>query len=226
MPHNVSVARCHALHLFVAAFVIEASIASAPVFAETIDFESLPLGASDRMTIDPYTVPGSAVVFTALSCVGFLGEVGLVKNSATSACVVPADEGQKLGTAPVGSGQIGLSCMPIKATFPVPIPPPATVSVQVQSGAGLEFQLRLFNSANEEFATTVQLSGPPDGVCPGQGGTPRARFLMSAIAVDELAYCIIDGPDGVVFVIDDFTFEAGPIAVAPISWGSIKNGFR
>ena len=69
----------------------------------TIAFDTPSLGLNDSKIIDPYAA--GFVTFTAeVPTDG----VGLVKNSYTSACVLPADANQKLGTGVLASGDAGI----------------------------------------------------------------------------------------------------------------------
>ncbi|MEZ4737511.1 MAG: hypothetical protein R3E79_61330 [Caldilineaceae bacterium] len=92
----------------------------APAASTMIDFEATILEPQeDRRTIDPYTDTASGIVFGAVDAVAN-GVVGIVKNSATSACVEPSDANQKLGTG-VNSTQgstVGQSGFAIRADFP------------------------------------------------------------------------------------------------------------
>ena len=106
--------------------------------AAIITFEIPALGTADRQVINPYQDPATGVTFTAEPNELFEVAVGLVKNSATSACAEPANADQKLGTGvtTLPDGAIGLSTWAIRAAFPNLLPPPATVSVDFQTLAG------------------------------------------------------------------------------------------
>ena len=88
------------------------SSAPAPAQSSGIDFETPSLGTAPNQQIDPYVDTATGTSFTADGN----GVIGLVKNSATSACVAPADANQKLGTG-TDKSNIGLSGFGIKATF-------------------------------------------------------------------------------------------------------------
>src|SRR5262249_43671178 len=142
-------------------------VAALPAGAATvIDFETPSLGAADRAINNPYSAAG--VTFTAVSG-GFGDEVvGLVKNSATSACVDPADANKKLGTGGASSvdGAIGLGAFTIRADFPgPPAGPTTTVSVEYQCTAGATITLKLYDSVGNEVGSDTKIAGPPDGTC-------------------------------------------------------------
>ena len=63
------------------------SSAPAPAQSSGIDFETPSLGTAPNQQIDPYVDTATGTSFTADGN----GVIGLVKNSATSACVAPAD---------------------------------------------------------------------------------------------------------------------------------------
>lgn len=168
-----------------------------------IDFET-PLLSSGWQVINPYTEAG--VTFTTPT--GSFGDevVGLVKNNATSACVEPSDENQKLGT---GRPEIGLSGFPIWATFSQPLVPPVSVSVQFQSGAGVSARLSLFDS-NDTLITEVTDIIPPNGGTCGYPGDARGYITLSLVSDQEVAYAIMDlGAEtgNYVFVIDNFEIQ-------------------
>ena len=98
-----------------------------------IDFENPLLNEAQRKVISPYVDPISGVAFTAETNYSGDGIVGLVKNSATPACVEPSNNDQKLGTAYIGSDLIGYSSNPIRATFSEILDPPVTVSAEFQT---------------------------------------------------------------------------------------------
>ena len=84
--------------LLAVAFLVAATLDTAtPVFAQTtIDFETPNLGADDRQINNPTWHLASPLRRNRF---GFGDEVvGLVKNSATSACADPSNVDQKLGT--------------------------------------------------------------------------------------------------------------------------------
>jgi hypothetical protein len=180
-----------------------------------IDFETPSLGTDARQIINPYVDATSGVKFTAEPG-GFGDEVvGLVKNSATSACVDPSDTNQKLGTGRddgTPGGSIGLSGFAIKATFPAVLSPPVTVSAEFQTLAGQPIRLRLFDATGTQVAATTDTAAPADGTC-GYPGDSRARKTITVTANQQVAYAIMDmdtATGGFVFVIDNFDFTAAP----------------
>lgn len=181
-----------------------ASLATGPA---TIDFETPNLGPLARMVIDPYIESITGVVFTSPAA---NAHVGLVKNRSTSACVDPPDENQKLGTAPVWSGSIGLAGFPIQAMFPTPLTGPVTISVEFQLLAGRPILLTLYDSLGTPVASTPAISGPPDGTC-GFPGDPRARTVVTATSGDPVAYAVMEQLSNAVFVIDYFSFTTETI---------------
>jgi hypothetical protein len=177
---------------------------------ETTDFETPSLGDSARRIVNPYTAAG--VTFTADQMT--LGDevVGLVKNSATSACVEPANTDQKLGTGRSSlstDGRIGLSGFPIRATFSRPLaagPRPVTVSVTFQALAETSLRLRLFDPSGTEVASMIKAAAPAAGDC-GLPGGPRAATVVTATSARPVAYAVMDTVEGDrVFVIDSFTW--------------------
>ncbi len=186
-------------------------IATSPASAVTIDFETPSLGGLDRMVVSPYFAPG--VSFVAVPQGITTGEVGLVKNSATSACVEPADANQKLGGAPAGSGAIGLSDFTIRANFSPYLTGPVQVSAQFQTISGSTLRILLYNNYGYLVASKVETALPGDGTC-GFPGNPRARRTVTATGGGTVAYALLDvEPNGVVFVIDEFRYATGIIAL-------------
>jgi hypothetical protein len=191
--------------------------------ATTIDFETPPLGAAGSAIINPYISAG--VTFTAVPQ-GFGDEiVGIVKNSATSACADPADANQKLGTgrSSFAGGAIGLGVMAIRADLP---PGTNLVSVELQCVAGNTGRVRLFNAADVQVGIATDVIGPPIGTCGNPGG-PRGRTTLLAISAQPAAYAIMDVVEtGYVLVLDNFTYDAVPTSAVRPSWGAIKTLYR
>jgi hypothetical protein len=184
-----------------------------------IDFETPSLGADQRQIINPYVDTATGLTFTA-EPEGFGDEVvGLVKNSATSACVEPPNDDQKLGTGRSGEpgGAIGLAGFPIRATFPTPLDPLATVSVEFQTKAGATLQLKLLDASGAEVASVTDTALPADGTC-GYPGDPRARKTVTATSTQPVAFAIMDvlPMDGtkLVFVIDNFEAASGSLTIS------------
>lgn len=200
-----------------------ASLAAAPTQAlTTIDFETPNLGAFDRMVIDPYVASG--VTFNAIPAAN--GDVGLVKNSATTACVEPQDANQKLGTTPISSDLVGLSAFSIRADFPVGGDLVTIVSVEFQALGDGTAHVRLFNAANVEVGSKSEAMDPDDGTCGFPGG-PRARTTVTAMATEAVAYATMEvTPDQHVFVLDDFSFGNGTVQTDPTTWGRVKSHYR
>lgn len=190
--------------------------AAAPARAGFVDFESPPLGALNRMTIDPYTAPG--VTFTTVT----EGDVGIVKNSATSACVDPADANQKLGSAPTG-GAVGMGPKAIRATFSPPLAGEVNVSVEFQTGSGETIRLRLLNPAGGVVATSTAIASPDGGTCGFPGGQ-RARTVVGASKRGTVASAIMDVSSNTssIFVLDDFRFSGTRVAVREGSDGALS----
>lgn len=166
----------------------------------TVDFEEPKITHSQ--IINPYTALG-----VTFSTPEILGDevVGLAANYATSACVEPVDDNQKLGTGRAAFG-VGTSGLPIRADFGIALRRSVTVSVEVQTLAGKTVSLQLFGTSGDLVAEMQTLAGPADGTC-GLPGDPRARLGLSTSAEEPVAYAIIDVVDpGVVFVIDNFAF--------------------
>ncbi len=206
------------INALLATFLMVAPLPIAPTSASPlgglIDFEIPSLGDADRQVIDPYVDLTTGVTFTAEDIIPHLDEVvGLVKNSATSVCVEPPDANQKLGTGFQPSGGIGLSGVPIRATFPTPLAPPATVTAEFQALAGAPLRIRLFDESGAEVAAVVEAASPPDGTC-GKPGPSRARTTVTATSAETVAFAIMDieGSSAYVFVIDNFEFAESPAA--------------
>jgi len=205
----------HILTTLAIAIVFPGILLTAPppqAQSNSIDFETPSLGSENRRIIDPYIDENTGVRFTAES--GSWGDevVGLVKNGATSACVEPSDNNQKLGTgrSAFSDGSIGLSGGAIRASFPASLIAPMTVSVEFQTGANVPVRLRLFDSSNVEVASVSELALPAGGTC-GFPGDPRAKKTISVTSSKPVAYAIMDlAEDGRVFVIDNFEFEVAP----------------
>jgi hypothetical protein len=190
-----------------------------------VGFEVPFLGTEPRQLINPYVDTTTGVSFT-VEPGGFGDEVvGLVKNSATSACVEPADDDQKLGTGRSSlppEGSVGLSGFPIRATFPTLLPAPVTISVDFQALAGSSARLRLFDDIGTVVASTTQTVLLAGGTC-GLPGGPRARKTVSVASNKPVAFAIMDVPTTTgdkVFVIDNFSFIPGekPSAIELVSF--------
>ncbi len=187
------------------------ALAAPPARAASVDFETPSLGALDRMVINPYVATGVSFVAVARGVTS--GEVGLVKNSATSACADPPDANQKLGTAPAGSGAIGLSDFTIRANFSPYLSGLVQVSAQFQTISGSTVRILLYDNYGYLMTSAIQTALPGAGTC-GYPGTARARRTVTATGHGTVAYALLDvEPNGVVFVIDEFRYATGVIAV-------------
>ncbi len=189
-----------------------------------VDFEAPPLGASDSQVIDPYVDPSTGVAFHALPSGSFTGVVGLVKNSVTG-CTDPSDDNQRLGTAPLGSDQIGRAGHPIEARFPSPLEPPVSVSVEIKTLNLALVRLRLFDTAGSEVGVGREIMLPALTNC----GTliPLAVRTFTATSTRTVASAQVTGPGGLVFTIDNFQFSERalprpPIVVAPAAVAGIE----
>jgi hypothetical protein len=189
----------------------------------TIDFETPPLVASSQV-IDPYVDAATGVIFTA-EPLSITGQVGLVRNNATSACADPPSNDQKLGTGPAGSGLIGLSAFPVRATFPAPLPAGATVSVEFQALVNTPIRIRLFDSAGNMVGIVNDAIVNPIGTC-GFPGNPRGRKVVTATATGPVAYAIMEQLGISVFVIDDFTFTPSTVVEIDIKPDSEVNSIN
>ncbi|MCB0122258.1 MAG: hypothetical protein KDE58_08455, partial [Caldilineaceae bacterium] len=181
------------------------SSAPAPAQSSGIDFETPSLGTAPNQQIDPYVDTATGTSFTADGN----GVIGLVKNSATSACVAPADANQKLGTG-TDKSNIGLSGFGIKATFQQPLQPPARVSVDFQTGVDVPVRLQLFNEKDELVGETLTTTDATGSNC-NQAGGDRAVKRVVATSTQAVAYAILDlesQTGGRVFVIDNFEAES------------------
>jgi hypothetical protein len=181
-----------------------------------IDFETPKLEPTQgRLTINPYVDPGTGVSFSSPPWDFGQGEVGLVINGQTSACVQGDLFDQKLGTGPLGAAAVGLSGFPIRADFPRPLLPPSSVSVQFQTVAGAAIRLRLFDAAGNVIGEANALAGPPAEGC-GFPGASRAVQQLTAASDQPVSYATMDMPQfGYVYVIDDFIYSsAGPEQLA------------
>ena len=189
-----------------------------------IDFETPPLNGTSRRVVNPYLDAQTGVAFTTESLRFNDAVVGVVKNSAASACVEPIDDNQRLGTgrdAPeFQDGAIGLSGFFIKATFPAPLSPPVTVSVEFQTVEGQPVRLILVDASGKIVGVAEELALPPRGTC-GNQGPPRASKTLTVSTADSVATAIMSVPTntprgGHTFSIDDFKFSSQSAAsVAP-----------
>ena len=186
-----------------------------------IDFESPALDRSFRRIVNPYVDEDTGVTFTPgpipgpTAGFGINAVVGLVKNSATSACTEPRDDNQRLAAGIDGpsyqDGVIGLTGFSIKATFPSPIAAPVTVSAEYHTGEGVTVRLRLFSTTGQLLASVEDVAQPSRGTC-GFPGDPRASKVLTASPIsDPVSYVIMDVPTNTVggsrvFVIDNFKF--------------------
>jgi len=189
--------------VFVPALARHASAGS-----HTIDFETPKIPPfTGRLTINPFVDAATGVRFTGGQDIFGLGEVGLVINGQTSACVGGVDfNDQKLGTGPLGENEVGLSGFPIRADFQAPLQPPCTVSTEFQILPAAEVRLRVFDAAGNLITQTRAFAGPPVDGC-YFGASPRAVQRLTVASEQPIAYAIMDIPTpGYVFVIDNFTY--------------------
>jgi hypothetical protein len=173
-------------------------------------FETPTLGSADRRPVDPYEAAG--VQFTAEAPRVADAAVGVVKNSATRACVEPADTNQKLGTGRVtrdlsSAVAIGHGTYPIRATFTRGLAAAAgrsvTVQVEFQTIHDTTVRLRLFDRMGRELVSASERARFAENNC-GLAGGPHARQVVSATTTSAVAYAIMDvQPAGTVFVIDN-----------------------
>jgi hypothetical protein len=173
-------------------------------------FETPTLGSADRRPVDPYEAEG--VQFTAEAPRVADAAVGVVKNSATRACVEPADTNQKLGTGrvtldPRSAVAIGHGTYPIRATFTRGLAAAAgrsvTVQVEFQTIHDTTVRLRLFDRMGRELVSASERARFPENNC-GLASGPHARQVVSATTTSAVAYALMDvQPAGTVFVIDN-----------------------
>jgi hypothetical protein len=171
-----------------------------------IDFETPSLGANDRQVSNPYTV--GYVTFTSVDPTFSDDVVGLVKNSATSACVPPISANQKLGTGryPFFSpdGGIGLSPFEIRADFGTALNTSQTVLVDVQALGGATVTLKLYNAGGTEVGSSSAIVSNV-GNCGFPGGD-RGTTTLTASGT-QAKYAIVSASPGFVFVIDNFAVQ-------------------
>jgi hypothetical protein len=170
-----------------------------------IDFETPSLGANDRLVQNPYTV--GYVTFSTFDPSFSDDVVGLVKNSATSACVPPTSANQTLGTgrypyAP--DGGIGLSPFEIRADFSTALNTSQTVLVDVQTLGGATVTLKLYNAGGTEVGSSSAVV-PNVGNCGFPGGD-RGTATLTASGT-QAKYAIVSASAGFVFVIDNFAVQ-------------------
>jgi hypothetical protein len=210
---------------FVLSLVGDAVCASSAV---VIDFEH-PLLTNDRQIVNPYLYSSPTLTVEFTTPPGSFGDgvVGLVKNSATSACVEPSSSDQKLGTgrSDTSDGSIGLAASPIQARFKTPLAAPATISVDFQTVAGPQVRLRLLDAAGQTIATSTAPTPAARGGTCGFPGLPRSRVTVTATAHQPVFSAVMDlvGTQSVVFVIDNFTVTA-PTSAAGGSCVGVPNG--
>jgi hypothetical protein len=187
---------------------------SAPAQGTVIDFETPPLAGAPNQQIDPYIDAGTGISFTVP---GRAGVIGLVQNSATSACVLPADSNQKLATG-TDKSTIGAASFAIQATFATLLQPPVRVAVAFQTGVDVPLRVRLFGPDGKEVATVLDNSGASGSNCSQPGGD-RARKQVVATSAQPVAYAIMDldtATGSRVFVLDDFAVESGAPTVLAV----------
>ena len=110
------------------------------------------------MVVNPYAT--DEVTFSVEGAGGNV--VGVVQNSATSACVEPRDTNQKLGSGR-GASDVGLSGLPIRATFSDPLSGPAYVFAEFQTTTD-SAQILLFDSQDRDitsFSVLATSTNPP-----------------------------------------------------------------
>jgi uncharacterized protein YkwD len=187
----------------------------------TVNFETPALGTAARQIVNPYTASGLS--FTAIGGSVSDAVVGVVKNSATSACVEPADANQKLGTGrqAFANGSIGLAAFPIKAQFASPLAPAPNggyvrISVEFQTLAGSTLRVRLYDASGTQIGAPVTaVAGPNGGTC-GYPGSQRARKTVTATVTSTVASVVMDTVEGGrVVVIDNFT-AISPVVATPV----------
>lgn len=198
----------------------------------TIDFEDPPLGFESDRIIDPLFYVHRRVGFTAVpddnpwgSAAGF-GVMGIVKNSATSACADPSDADQKLATGTPRSGHVGRSGFTIMVEFEDSLPAGSVVSFELQAlalGAGMMW---MYDEDRFPTGAGMQSLQPGLGTC-GYPGSPRGRRIVSAESTGRVKYVMIDAryftASNLVFVIDDFTVQRGIDFVLDVRPGSCEN---
>ena len=187
-----------------------------------IDFETPRLESLSSLIIDPYVHAEGGVTFTALP--GYFGVVGLVKNSATSACADPPDSDQKLASGV--KEFVGRSGFSIQAEFANPLPPGSLVSLEIQA---LSIARGVMWFYDEDYVLTGFTEGslvPPIGTC-GYPGGPRGRRVLVQESTGRVKYVVVDARVGnatnLVFVIDDFSFHAALDYALDIRPGSCPN---
>lgn len=198
--------------LFLFIFSIGMVLGAQPIMEQgTIDFEAPSLESSARQQIDPYQTRG--VTFTALSDRYDDATIGLVKNSATTACVGPKNDDQKLGTGRSRlQGFLGKGAFAIQAEFAEPLEPTAEsgvrLSVQFQSLEGTGIRIRLFGPRGTEVASADDTASPAGESC-DLPGEPRAETTLSVTTDTPVSSAIMEVMnEGHVFVIDNFSIES------------------
>ena len=205
---HTSIIKAFIIAAVLSVLVVLLSVFTATAAPAAVDFETPNLGTDQRQQIDPYT--GGGVTFTAMPAGGFTDQVvGLVKNSATSACVEPSDANQLLGTGrdnPPG-GSVGLSNFPIRATFGTPEVGPVTVGARFQAHEGTPLRIRLFDASDTLIGRSARVSYAGLGTC-GFGTVDKTSTTVYAHTLGTVAYVVMDVPNSnSVFVIDDFFTE-------------------
>lgn len=172
----------------------------------TIDFET-PAFDGQRRTLSPYVDPGTGITFRGLESIT---EVGLVKSSASSACILGALEDQNLGTGSFRNNSIGLNPQGCRADFGAPLQPPCTVSVEFLTGAGAGIRLRLFDENGVVVGSATATAGPPLTPCFSFQGPP-ALTRLTATSPSPVSYAIMDQPQPTfVMTLDNIEYSSAP----------------
>ena len=139
------------------------------------------------------------MTFNAWNDNGPAGYVGLVKNRASTACVDPADDDQKLGTGGPGIA-IGQSSQGIHITFIPQLSQGATIEFEFQTLDSATLGITMFSDDGSELAVETILARPAGGTC-GFPGPERARSTALFTTIGEVRTLLIDSRW--VLVIDD-----------------------
>jgi hypothetical protein len=211
--------------LLAGAFLCIASFAASdPVL---VDFESPYLGEALRVVQDPFVAPG--VAFEVIPEAESGAVVGLVKNWATSACVEPWSDNQKLGTGHVdfgADGDIGHSGYPIQVRFdPLLVANGGEVFVEVQFQVlrATTIHMDLLDDHGALVGGNERVADHQGGTC-GNPGNQRARVTLTSHCKGPVRIARLrTTPGNRVFVIDDFRFGVVPVGVQEATWGRIKS---
>lgn len=182
---------------------------NARVDGAKVDFETPDLGEQRNALRDPYDYDNLSFSSAQANHV-----VGLVRNSATTACI-DNNEGDQMLTSAPDAEALGSSGGAIRAELPEPLNTPGDLAVRwatsVQSGVDAQFRLTLRDASGQVVATDTGSPRRGLGDCGFPGGE-RGEVRLSVVTTKTVASATVKevedpGSHGHVWTIDDFTVE-------------------